>query len=94
MKSITEYLNEGKSKISETGKKKLQKQIDKWCKDIKGFMDDYGFCKEDDYYQELKTIVWNYVADANIVDFNCNDKDTCWFIDDMVSQLSDKIENS
>lgn len=42
-----------KNKISNTGKKKLKRQIKIWLKDIKAFMKDYGFCKEDNYYQEI-----------------------------------------
>jgi len=42
-----------KNKISNTGNKKLERQIKIWLKDIKAFMKDYGFCKEDNYYQEI-----------------------------------------
>lgn len=83
-----------KNKISATGKKKLEKQINKWLKNIKAFMWDYGFCKEDDYYQEVINIVWNYVDDYNIVSWNSDDPDTNAFIEEQINKLSDTIEKS
>ena len=96
MKSLLEYLNEGyakNEKITATGKKKFDKVVSKWLGDIKSFMREYGFSREDDYYTEIENIVWNYVNDNGIVSMASNDEDTMSYLDDKIEKLSDAVEN-
>jgi hypothetical protein len=94
MNSLKDYIIEASEKISLTGKKKLDKQVDAWLKNIKAFMNDYGFCAEDDYYQEIENIVWNYVNDENIVSWSSKDRDTVSYIEDKIMLLSNEVEKS
>lgn len=78
-------------KISETGKKKLERQIRKWVKDPKAFMKEYGFCKQDDYYTEIENIVWNYVGNNHILSMITHDPDSLEYIDNKILELYEKI---
>ena len=93
MKSLTEYIVlEAAKKLSATGKKKLEKQVEKWISNIDEFYKEIGTSKGDDHYDEVSTVVWNFLDDSGILSMDCQDSDSNEFVDEQIIKICNELE--
>lgn len=95
MSSIDDYMTEsGPRKLSATGKKKLEKQVNEWVSNIDDFYRSIGTDKGADHWDEVATVVWNFLDDDHILSFDCEDAESNSFVEEQIMKICDALEDS
>lgn len=96
MKNLKEYLicEAGPSKLSATGKKKLEKQVNEWVSNIDDFYRSIGTDKGTDHWDEVATVVWNFLDDYHILSFDCEDAESNSFVEEQIMKICDALSDA
>ena len=95
MKNLRNYITESVSrKLSTTGKKKLEKQVNEWVSNIDDFYRSIGTDKGADHWDEVATVVWNFLDDNNILSFDCEDAESNSFVEEQIMKVCDALEDA
>jgi len=95
MSSIDDYITEsGPRKLFATGKKKLEKQVNEWVSNIDDFYRSIGTDKGADHWDEVATVVWNFLDDDHILSFDCEDAESNSFVEEQIMKICDALEDA
>lgn len=95
MKDLKQYILEsGPRKLSATGKKKLEKQVNEWVSNIDDFYRSIGTDKGADHWDEVATVVWNFLDDDHILSFDCEDAESNSFVEEQIMKICDALEDA
>lgn len=96
MKDLRQYLisEAGPRKLSVTGKKKLEKQVNEWVSNIDDFYRSIGTGKGEDHWDEVAATVWNFLDDDHILSSDCEDDESNSFVEEQIMKICDALEDA
>jgi hypothetical protein len=95
MKDLKQYIAESAPhKLSATGKKKLEKQVNEWVSNIDDFYRSIGTGKGEDHWDEVAAVVWNFLNDDRILSSDCEDVESNSFVEEQIMKICDALEDA
>ncbi len=95
MKDLRNYIIESvPRKLSATGKKKLEKQVNEWVSNIDDFYRSIGTGKGEDHWDEVTAVVWDFLDDNHILSSDCEDDESNSFVEEQIMKICDALSDA